>query len=99
MPTTLALAIPESQNDFTQTRHDPGVDGHHMMLSGQSMMGQVVASEQHLIAQSLTPANIRASARREIGVSDGHYSSEIMMNRSSQFLPGGAKHSSQSGGL
>ena len=47
-----------------------------MMLSGQSL-GQVMASEQHLMgpSQSLTPANIRASARREIGMSDGQQSS------------------------
>ena len=88
-----AMAIPESQNDFQLTR--PGLDG-NMMLSGHSM-GQVMASEQHLMgpSQSMTPANIRASARREIGMSDGQQSSQGMMNRSSQFIKG--KQSSHSG--
>ena len=48
-----------------------GGDSNKMMLSGQSALNQVVASEQHLMTQSLTPANIRASARREIGAIDG----------------------------
>lgn len=41
----MALAIPESQNDFTLTRPGIGGEGHNMMLSGQSAMGMVVASE------------------------------------------------------
>ena len=64
-----ALALPEGDSvkaaaEFTQTR--PVADG-SMMLSGQS--SGLAGSEIQQLATSLTPAGIRASARREVGLS------------------------------
>ena len=94
--------LPESQreshqivNEFLHTRA-PG-DG-SMMLSGQSS-GLAAGSELQNIHSSLTPGNIRASARREIGISDkkSMMGNEqlMMMSRSGQVAR--AKTNSQSG--
>lgn len=85
-----ALALPEGDSvkaaaEFTQTR--PVADG-SMMLSGQS--SGLAGSEIQQLAQSLTPAGIRASARREVGLSGQKQSSDGMMSRSNQVLRAGS---------
>ena len=59
-----------------------------MMLSGQS--SGLAGSEIQQLATSLTPAGIRASARREVGLSGQKQSSDGMMSRSNQVLRAGS---------
>ena len=77
--------------DFTQTR--PVGDG-SMMLSGQS--SGLPGSELQNLAKSLTPANIRASARQEVALStQKDLSSHEILDRSGRIIR--AKTHSQSG--
>lgn len=79
-----ALALPQSRHqsdyivdDFTKTRP---IEADLMKLSGQISGHQ--SSEMQNLVTSLTPANIRASARREIGLSEGGAGSSKDFNNS-----------------